>query len=229
MTTEATKNRRSTSELFEAGLGGDQGPVGGFQKRVLDIIVAALALILLLPLLVIIAVLVLVTMGRPVFFTHERISFSGKRFNCYKFRTMVKDSDSVLLRHLETNNEAAAEWRHTQKLRNDPRTTRLGQILRKLSIDELPQLLNVLRGEMSCVGPRPVMEEELSRYGSGAAQYLMARPGITGPWQVSGRNGLSYEERVALDVEYVQDWSMMRDIQLLIKTIPAVFRINETT
>jgi exopolysaccharide production protein ExoY len=198
-------------------------------KRVLDLTISATALVLLAPVFVVVALLVLVTMGRPVFYRHQRVGFAGKPFDCYKFRTMVTNGDEVLQKHLSENPEAAEEWRLTRKLRNDPRISGLGHLLRKSSIDELPQLINVLKGEMSCVGPRPVVFDELQYYGSEAKQYLKARPGISGPWQVAGRSRLGYEKRVSLDSEYIQNWSLFRDLLILVKTIPAVIRIDSTS
>lgn len=196
--------------------------VGGSVKRAMDVMLALTALVLLLPLLLLVALLVRLTTGSPIMFAHTRVGRGGAPFKCYKFRTMVADADEVLERHLAANPEAALEWAATRKLRKDPRVTPLGQALRKSSLDELPQLVNVLRGEMSCVGPRPIVHEELAHYGSCAAAYLAARPGLTGSWQVSGRSNLSYEARVALDHEYVRNWSLWRDVVIILRTIPAV-------
>ncbi len=203
-------------------------PVGGTAKRILDIAVASLALILLAPLLLLVAAIILVTLKRPVFFTQSRIGHGGRSFKCYKFRTMVPDANKVLSSYLAENPEAAREWQATQKLAHDPRVTFVGHVLRKSSIDELPQLFNVLRGDMSCVGPRPILPDELKRYGAAKDDYLRAKPGMTGLWQVSGRNALSYDARVSLDSQYVQTWSLMRDIEILAKTVPAVVRFGET-
>jgi len=196
--------------------------VGGRAKRVMDVALATLALVLLLPVILITALLVRIFMGAPVIFAHDRVGRNGKIFKCYKFRSMVRDADEALRRHLAGNPAAAEEWRSTQKLRRDPRVTPLGQALRKSSLDELPQLINVLRGDMSCVGPRPIVREELERYGPYAGAYLCTRPGLTGAWQVSGRSNLSYEARVALDYGYVHGWSVWRDVVIIVRTIPAV-------
>jgi exopolysaccharide production protein ExoY len=204
-------------------------PVGGFGKRLVDITVASLALVLLSPLMVLIAAAVRFTMGGPVLFGHGRIGHSGRTFRCYKFRTMIVGADDVLREYLANNPQAAKEWRETRKLRNDPRITLLGHFLRKTSIDELPQLINVLRGDMSCVGPRPIVADELAHYGENASEYLHARPGLTGAWQVSGRTSLRYAERVALDVEYVRDWSIWKDICILVRTIPAVMHFDNAS
>ena len=204
-------------------------PVGGFWKRAIDIVVAALALVLLSPLMVFVAVLIRLTMGRPVLLGHNRIGHEGRAFRCYKFRTMIVEADEALRQYLASNPQAEKEWRETHKLRNDPRITPLGRLLRKSSIDELPQLVNVLRGDMSCVGPRPIVADELARYGNNAADYLQARPGLTGAWQVSGRTSLRYADRVALDAEYVRHWSLWKDFLILVETIPAVMHFDDVS
>lgn len=206
----------------------DGDPLGGWAKRTTDIVVAVTALVVLAPLLIMVAFAIMMTIGRPVIFGHTRVGQGGRPFKCFKFRTMAMNSEELLRAHLANNPEAAEEWSRTQKLVHDPRVTPFGQLLRKTSIDEFPQLVNVLRGEMSCVGPRPVVPQELCRYGSDQDSYLKAKPGITGPWQISGRNGLSYDARVALDREYVKNWSYSKDVRILLKTIPAVTRFNET-
>jgi exopolysaccharide production protein ExoY len=203
-------------------------PLGGHPKRVLDVTVAAIALFLVFPLFVLTFLLLRLFDRGPVFFVQDRVGLGGERFPCIKFRTMAVDSDQRLKQHLAGNPEAAREWRETRKLMCDPRVTWIGHILRKTSIDELPQLINVLRGEMSCVGPRPVVEEELKQYGRFTAHYFSTRPGLTGLWQVSGRNRLSYPERVALDRSYVENWSLAMDLKILAMTIPAVVRVSNT-
>jgi len=135
---------------------------------------------------------------------------------------MATDGDELLRNYLRDNPHAAEEWRLTRKLKDDPRVTSVGKVLRKLSLDELPQLLNIVRGEMSVVGPRPVVDEELKVYDAFAVYYLRTRPGLTGLWQISGRNDVSYETRIAFDTQYVQNWSLVRDIAIIAKTIPAV-------
>lgn len=195
----------------------------------MDIVVASLGLVLLSPLMVTVAVLIRLTMGGPVLFGHRRIGHDGRVFRCYKFRTMIVDAHEALRQYLASNPQAEKEWRETHKLRDDPRITLLGRFLRKASIDELPQLINVLRGDMSCVGPRPIVADELARYGENALDYLQTRPGLTGAWQVSGRSSLSYADRVALDAEYVQHWSISKDLLILAKTIPAVMHFDEAS
>jgi len=160
--------------------------------------------------------------GAPIFYQQARVGRDGKSFKVYKFRSMVQNADAVLKELLANDPALREEWAATQKLRNDPRITTIGHFLRKTSLDELPQLLNVLKGEMSLVGPRPIVTEELAHYGKHAASYLAARPGLTGPWQVSGRNDVSYAERVRLDVEYVSQPSMIRDFDVLLRTVGVV-------
>lgn len=197
-------------------------PIGGALKRAFDIVGAAAGLMLLSPLFLMIAVLVKCSDGGSVFYGHRRVGRNGDFFHCLKFRTMVPNGDQVLSAYLSRNPEARAEWKASRKLQNDPRVTKVGAVLRKLSLDELPQILNILRGEMSIVGPRPVVMDELEMYGGSADYYLKSRPGLTGLWQVSGRNDVSYETRVAFDRHYVENWSMASDVRIILKTIPAV-------
>ncbi|MDX8455572.1 sugar transferase [Mesorhizobium sp. VK9D] len=195
----------------------------------MDVTVALVALVLAAPVMVVIALLVRLSDRGPAVFSHTRVGFGGKPFACYKFRTMVANSGQVLVDHLASNPEAAREWEQNWKLRHDPRITFLGHILRKSSLDELPQLINVLRGEMSCVGPRPVVPDELQRYGICAADYLKARPGLTGPWQVTGRDAMDYPSRVALDSRYVRNWSMWTDVVILGRTVFAVMKFDQAS
>ncbi|MDW3223643.1 MAG: sugar transferase [Paracoccaceae bacterium] len=186
-------------------------------KRLFDLLLAALITPLLLP---IIGILWLATTrdGGSGFFGHRRVGRDGKVFRCWKLRTMVVDAESKLHAHLEENPEAAAEWATDHKLANDPRITRLGRFMRKTSLDELPQIWNVFRGEMSFVGPRPIVRVELHKYGIHRPVYLSMTPGITGLWQVSGRNDVSYSERVQFDVDYSNDVSLFTDIRLIAMT-----------
>jgi lipopolysaccharide/colanic/teichoic acid biosynthesis glycosyltransferase len=191
-------------------------------KRALDLFGAAFGLVLLAPFFLIVAMMVRAD-GGPAFFAHQRVGRGGKLFGCLKFRSMVVDSQARLEALLANDPAARAEWDATRKLKNDPRITRIGRFLRSTSLDELPQLINVLRGEMSLVGPRPVQEAEIDRYyGASAAHYMAVRPGITGLWQVSGRSETSYESRVALDVSYVSRPSLLADIAILLRTPLAV-------
>lgn len=206
-----------------------KGSLGGLSKAIVDKVVAATALVLAMPLMAIVAVLIRAGDGGPAIFGHPRIGANGRSFRCYKFRTMVLNGDDVLAAHLAACPDSASEWAATRKLKNDPRVTSIGRLLRRSSLDELPQLVNVLRGEMSCVGPRPVVEEELARYGDNAADYLAARPGMTGLWQISGRSRLGYADRVKLDALYVRQWTLGLDMVILIKTIPAVLRTQDAS
>ncbi|MCA3422931.1 MAG: sugar transferase [Roseomonas sp.] len=204
------------------GLERDRKSVFPIAKRALDIIGAGLGLVLLSPFFLIVALMVRAD-GGPAFFAHQRVGRGGKLFGCLKFRSMVIDSQARLEALLASDPAARAEWEATRKLKNDPRITRIGRFLRSTSLDELPQLINVLRGEMSLVGPRPVQVAEIDRYyGASAAHYMAVRPGITGLWQVSGRSETSYESRVALDVSYVSRPSMLTDLSILLRTPVAV-------
>lgn len=196
-----------------------------YAKRMFDIV---LALVLLPLILLVISILWLITIrdGGHGFFGHRRIGRHGQVFRCWKIRTMVIDAEERLKIYLDTHPEAAAEWHRDHKLTDDPRVTRFGAFLRATSLDELPQIWNVLTGEMSFVGPRPVVRSELRRYGAMRTAYLSMRPGITGIWQVSGRNNVSYEQRVMMDVRYVADVSFWTDVKLMLKTIGTI--VNRT-
>jgi exopolysaccharide production protein ExoY len=197
-------------------------PVGLSAKRLVDIAIALSAIVLLAPLLIICFAATVFSSPGPALFRHRRVGFNGTNFDCLKFRTMVTDAPDRLRHLLESDPMAAAEWAADRKLRYDPRVTAIGAILRKSSLDELPQLFNVLRGDMSLVGPRPVTEEELVRYSSSVGAYLACRPGITGLWQVSGRSTVTYDKRVACDTFYALNWSMALDAKILIVTIPSL-------
>jgi exopolysaccharide production protein ExoY len=191
-------------------------------SRITDVIIAGTLCIVLLPVLAFIAVYLKVLERGPVFFAHRRIGMGGKPFPCLKFRTMSVDADQALAQLLAANEEMRSEWSSTQKLICDPRVTRFGRILRNSSLDELPQLINVLRGEMSIVGPRPVIEDEMRRYGRYAALYASVRPGLTGLWQVTRNAQTSYRRRVATDVCYVRNRTLALDFRILLATIPVV-------
>ena len=197
-------------------------PFSRLLKATFDQIAAIMLLVLLAPLLLVLATLIRAD-GGPAFYRHRRIGAGGRIFDCIKFRSMVVDAEGTLRRLLAADPAAAAEWAETQKLRDDPRITRIGRFLRASSLDELPQLFNVLRGEMSLVGPRPIVRAEVARYGRDIEHYYAAKPGLTGLWQVSGRSDMSYTRRVQLDVWYVRNWSLWHDIAILFKTVPAVF------
>ncbi|OKB68780.1 UDP-phosphate galactose phosphotransferase [Serratia marcescens] len=194
-----------------------------FLKRAFDIVGSASIIVLLSPVLIMLSYLVGRDGGNAIY-GHERIGRDGHKFKCLKFRSMVTNSQEVLQNLLQNDPEARKEWDKDFKLKNDPRITRVGQFIRKTSLDELPQLFNVLRGEMSLVGPRPVIEKELERYAGDVDYYLMAKPGMTGLWQVSGRNDVDYDTRVYFDAWYVKNWSLWNDIAILFKTINVVLK-----
>jgi exopolysaccharide production protein ExoY len=191
-------------------------------KRALDITLALIGILLLSPLILGLIIVLKLTNSGPLLYGHRRIGFAGQEFLCWKFRTMVVDGDKVLERHLQENPHHAAIWQEQRKLVDDPRVTPVGTVLRKLSLDELPQLLNVLKGEMSLVGPRPIVETELDHYAGSARHYLAARPGLSGLWQISGRSDTTYLERVRLDRFYVMNWTPWMDLRIIFLTIPAV-------
>lgn len=190
--------------------------------RLFDILAAGAVLIIALPFLVLLALVMYLSDPGPLFFVHRRVGTRGSSFGCIKFRSMKVNGDDILRAHLAASPAAREEWAQTQKLKNDPRVTPVGVLVRKLSLDEFPQLWNVLRGEMSIVGPRPIVESEVHRYGKYFEHYCAVKPGLTGLWQISGRNDTSYDERVRLDVSYVQNKSVLLDTWLCIKTVPAV-------
>lgn len=208
-----------TAPLFQH----NQAP-NHWAKRGTDIVVALIALIFLSPLIIVVAMIVRLQDGGPAFFAQERIGRNGKRFMCFKIRSMVPDAEERLEEILSEDVSARREWEETQKLTNDERVTPIGHFLRKSSIDELPQLINVLRGEMSMVGPRPIVESEVARYGEYFPKYCSVSPGLTGLWQVEGRSDTTYEERVQLDVEYACTRTFWGDIKILLMTLPAVLR-----
>jgi exopolysaccharide production protein ExoY len=189
--------------------------------RIMDVTIAIAALVFLLPILLAV-ILTLAFQGGPIFFSHRRVGLGGRGFQCLKFRSMVVDAEERLARLLRDCPQAREEWLADHKLRDDPRITRFGRFLRRSSIDELPQLINVLRGEMSIVGPRPIVEAEVTRYGRRIKAYCSVRPGITGLWQVSGRNDVAYRTRVAMDCIYARAASPRLYIWLVIATVPAV-------
>lgn len=193
-------------------------------KRTFDVVFAVLFAIAALPVFLLIALAVLFESSGPVFFGHERIGRGGRSFRLWKFRTMRVDGDEVLARHLAEDPEAAEEWRLNRKLRRDPRVTRIGRLLRRSSLDELPQIWNILRGDMSVAGPRPIVRDEIVNYGTAYALYALTAPGLTGLWQVSGRNDTSYRRRVELDAAYVRHWTPRLDAELLFKTVGVVLK-----
>ncbi len=195
--------------------------INGGAKRAADIVISLCALFFLAPLML--ATFAAIKLdGGGAFFVQSRVGRGGKLFRMYKFRTMHTDAEAVLQRLLDADPQARAEWNCFQKLRKDPRITRVGHFLRSSSIDELPQLLNVLKGDMSIVGQRPILAHQREAYGVHITGYEKARPGITGLWQVKGRNRLSFDQRAALGTDYVRRWSFSRDLWILILTVPAL-------
>lgn len=190
--------------------------------RSVDIVVSLLALVFVAPLLVTLMTLIWVGDGGSPIFSHKRVGMGGRRFHCLKLRTMCADADRRLAALLERDAWARAEWARDHKLRNDPRITPLGRFLRKSSLDELPQLLNVLKGDMSLVGPRPIVDAEVVRYGRWFVHYASVRPGLTGLWQVSGRNLTTYRRRVAADALYARRKCGLLNLKILVATVPAL-------
>ncbi|WP_303841075.1 undecaprenyl-phosphate galactose phosphotransferase WbaP [Selenomonas ruminantium] len=191
-------------------------------KRIFDLVCTICGGLLILPIIAMIALLVAIDNRGNVIFAHRRIGKDGKEFPCYKFQSMVPNAQEILQDYLAKNPEARKEWDESFKLTNDPRVTKLGSFLRKTSLDELPQLWNVIKGDMSLVGPRPIVKKEIERYGEYFREYAMVLPGITGMWQASGRSDTTYEERVSMDTWYVRNWSVWLDIMYLAKTFTAV-------
>ncbi len=222
------KRLDSSSSLLLAPASGSEEADGPspdtLVKQVFDRLIAALSLLALSPLLLMLALCIRIKDPGPVLFAHRRIGKGGKPFYCLKFRTMTVNADPILARHLEQHPDAAQEWRETQKLRNDPRVTPLGAMLRRTSLDELPQLINILKGDMSLVGPRPIVLDEVSHYGSAIRDYMAVRPGLTGLWQVSGRSDVGYRERVMLDQQYVRQRNFWIDIGIMLRTVSVVLR-----
>ena len=192
-------------------------------KNAFDLLASAALLLLLAPFMAFLAILIRQD-GGPAIYAHQRIGSGGKPFPCFKFRSMVVGASSRLEELLASDTELRAQWERDHKLKDDPRISTVGHFLRKTSLDELPQLFNVLRGEMSLVGPRPIVTAELEKYGEDAEYFVMVRPGVTGLWQVSGRNDVDYDTRVYLDTWYVKNWSLWYDIAILFKTVRVVLR-----
>lgn len=196
--------------------------LNGRLKRLIDLALAIPVIVFAAPLMAAIALGIKLQDGGPILFRHTRRGRGGSHFTLLKFRTMRMDADDHLKRLLADNEDARKEWNDISKLSSDPRVTWLGRFLRRSSLDELPQLFNIVRGQMSVVGPRPIIDQEYTRYGIYASAYAAARPGLTGLWQVSGRNKTDFETRIALDTAYVRDWTLGRDIVILLKTFPTV-------
>ncbi|WP_206199064.1 sugar transferase [Thermoanaerobacterium sp. PSU-2] len=193
-------------------------------KRLIDFMLSLFLIIILSPLLVLISILIKITSPGPILFRHKRLGLNGKLIDVYKFRTMVVNAQEVLEKILSENPDLKKEYEETFKLKDDPRMTKIGKILRKTSLDELPQLFNVIKGDMSLVGPRPIVLEEINMYKEHGKYLLRVLPGVTGLWQVSGRNNVDYEERIKMDMQYIMNWNLWLDLNILFKTIPAVLK-----
>jgi lipopolysaccharide/colanic/teichoic acid biosynthesis glycosyltransferase len=193
-------------------------------KTVVDYGLAILGVIIGSPILLILAMIVKVTSPGPIIHRRRVMGVGGKTFDAYKFRTMIADADNVLARMMKSDPDLAREYESGQKLKNDPRVTPVGHTLRKYSLDELPQIFNVLKGEMSLVGPRMISPAELKLYGAWGENLLTVKPGITGPWQVMGRNDLSYDERVRLSMQYIRNYSIWTDLKILLDTFMIVIK-----
>lgn len=190
-------------------------------KRVIDIILSFMGLIILSPIFLIIAIAIKIDSKGPVFFAHNRLGKNGKNINIYKFRTMCDHAEDMIK---DFNDEQKREFKENYKLSNDPRITKVGAVLRKTSLDELPQMLNILKGDLSIIGPRPIIEEEIEKYGPNKAKFLSVKPGLTGYWQANGRSNTSYEDRIKMELYYVDNMSLWLDIKLFFKTILVVIK-----
>lgn len=195
---------------------------GEATSRIVDVTLACMLLVLASPVMILCWLSIKLSGPGPILFRHMRVGWNGQPFACYKFRTMVDNAETMLEPVLNACDQSRGEWAATRKLQNDPRVTVVGRVLRRYSLDELPQLFNVLRGDMSMVGPRPIVKDEIVRYGENFLDYCSVKPGLSGLWQVSGKNSLSYEERVRLDTLYARSRSVWKDIVILWRTIPVV-------
>lgn len=192
------------------------------KKRLFDVATAAALLLVTLPVFIVLCCVIYLGGKQPIY-SHYRVGLNGRVFKCFKFRTMVKDSQDVLESYLRQNPAAKKEWEENRKLVRDPRVTSVGRVLRRTSIDELPQLFNILLGQMSVVGPRPVTKEELSKYGNAVSSYLACKPGVAGLWQARGRGAVTYSRRVAHDVVYKKNASFCFDCRIIWETLICVF------
>ena len=193
-------------------------------KALFDILVSIPVFLISLPVIAVIAVFIKFGSKGPVFWVQDRIGIDGKPFKCIKFRSMFVNGDAILAKALKKDKKRNAEWKKYFKLKNDPRVTPVGKLIRKFSLDELPQIFNIIKGEMSLVGPRPYLPREKEDMGTYADTIVEVRPGLTGLWQVSGRNRTSFKERLVLDAWYIQNWSLWLDVVILIRTIRVVFK-----
>ncbi len=194
-------------------------PVNGLLKRTVDFLITLMLVLISLPAFLLTALLVRLDSPGPIFYSQQRLGKGGRKILIYKFRSMHEDADHILAEYLNNHPAARLEWGQTQKLRSDPRITAVGKWIRESSLDELPQLFNILKGDMSLVGPRPILPEQEEMYGPGINLYREVRPGLTGFWQVSGRNHTTFVRRTAYDAYYVTNWSIWLDISIVVRTI----------
>jgi exopolysaccharide production protein ExoY len=220
----ARPGSRSASRDVAQVLSDQRRPVQRAVKRGFDIVAGMILILLVLPFALVVALAIALDSRGPILFMQRRVGRNGVEFRLIKFRTMVSDAESALVQHIGSDEKHLREWERSRKLRHDPRITRVGGFLRRFSLDELPQLLNVVRGSMSLVGPRPVPQDEVPYFGECAPYILNVRPGLTGLWAVSGRSTVSYQERVELEFRYAVGWSLWMDAGILLRTIPAVVR-----
>ena len=216
-------NIQNTKELTKIGIADMEikGKIYRGFKRIVDIILGCIGLVLLSPVFLILAICIKIDSKGPVIFAHKRIGKNGKKFNMYKFRSMYENAEEMIENF---NEEQKREWQENFKLENDPRITKVGKFLRKTSLDELPQIINIIKGDLSIIGPRPIVDEELEKYGENKEKFLSITPGLTGYWQANGRSNTTYEERMQMELYYIDNQSLLLDIKIFFKTIVSVLK-----
>ena len=216
-------NIQNTKELTKIGIADMEikGKIYRGFKRIVDIILGCIGLVLLSPVFLILAICIKIDSKGPVIFAHKRIGKNGKEFNMYKFRSMYENAEEMIENF---NEEQKREWQENFKLENDPRITKVGKFLRKTSLDELPQIINIIKGDLSIIGPRPIVDEELEKYGENKEKFLSITPGLTGYWQANGRSNTTYEERMQMELYYIDNQSLWLDIKIFFKTIVSVLK-----
>lgn len=216
-------NIQNTKELTKIGIADMEikGKIYRGFKRIVDIILGCIGLVLLSPVFLILAICIKIDSKGPVIFAHKRIGKNGKEFNMYKFRSMYENAEEMIENF---NEEQKREWQENFKLENDPRITKVGKFLRKTSLDELPQIVNIIKGDLSIIGPRPIVDEELEKYGENKEKFLSITPGLTGYWQANGRSNTTYEERMQMELYYIDNQSLLLDIKIFFKTIVSVLK-----
>ena len=216
-------NIQNTKELTKIGIADMEikGKIYRGFKRIVDIILGCIGLVLLSPVFLILAICIKIDSKGPVIFAHKRIGKNGKEFNMYKFRSMYENAEEMIENF---NEEQKREWQENFKLENDPRITKVGKFLRKTSLDELPQIVNIIKGDLSIVGPIPIVDEELEKYGENKEKFLSITPGLTGYWQANGRSNTTYEERMQMELYYIDNQSLWLDIKIFFKTIVSVLK-----